>query len=87
MYAVNKEDGYIYSVSISNHSTGTNAISEAEYQEIKSVIENIPSAPDGYGYRLKENLEWELYELPVAEIDEEATVIDYQNALADEEIE
>lgn len=43
------------------------AITEAEYNRIKSIIDNRPSAPEGYGYRLTHNLEWELYELPVEE--------------------
>lgn len=81
-YAVNKEDGYIFSVSSSNHSAGENTISEAEYLEIKNIIENMPTAPEGYGYRLKENLEWELYELPESpDIPEEATEADYREAL------
>ena len=81
-YAVNKEDGYIYSVSKSNHSASENTINKAEYLEIKNMIDNIPTAPEGYGYRLKEDLAWELYELPESpEIPEEATEADYMEAL------
>jgi hypothetical protein len=36
------------------------------------MLHNMPSAPDGFGYRLTESLEWELYELPIVE-DEELT--------------
>ncbi len=42
-------------------------ITETEYNEILSILRNRPTAPEGYGYRLTESLEWELYELPVEE--------------------
>lgn len=42
-------------------------ITEAEYNRIKAIIDNRPTAPNGYGYRLTVDLEWELYELPVEE--------------------
>lgn len=48
-------------------------ITEAEYNEIREIIRNRPTAPEGYGYRLTESLEWELYELPAAEEDPELT--------------
>ena len=44
-------------------------ITEAEYNRIKSIIDNRPTAPSGYGYRLTADLEWELYELPIIEDD------------------
>lgn len=44
-------------------------ITAEEYSAIKEVIKSMPPAPDGYGYRLKADLTWELYELPVAEED------------------
>lgn len=62
MYLVNKENGYIHSV-VSGVSVANSNITEEEYRKIKAIIENAPTAPDGFGYRLKENLEWELYEL------------------------
>ena len=43
-------------------------ITEAEYNHILTIIRNKPTAPEGYGYRLTDNLEWELYELPVEEV-------------------
>ena len=43
-------------------------ITEAEYNHILSILRNRPTAPEGHGYRLTENLEWELYELPVEEV-------------------
>ena len=46
-------------------------ITESEYNRIKAIIDNRPTAPDGYGYRLTADLEWELYELPAEEDDPE----------------
>lgn len=46
---------------------GGEEITETQYNEILSVLRNRPTAPDGYGYRLTAELEWELYELPIAE--------------------
>lgn len=59
-------------------------ITEEKYEEILNMIRNKPSAPDGYGYRLTDDLKWELYELPAEDQeDEEATDEDYQAALAE----
>lgn len=58
-------------------------ITEADYNHIKAIIDSRPAAPDGYGYRLTESLEWELYELPPAEEEEEVTAEDYEAALAE----
>jgi hypothetical protein len=48
-------------------------ITETEYNHIKTIIDSRPTAPDGFSYRLTENLEWELYELPTEEPVEELT--------------
>ena len=45
-------------------------IPEEKYNEIMTILKNRPSAPDGYSYRLAEDLQWELYELPKEETDE-----------------
>ena len=50
-------DGYIVSIGDKG-----NKISEEEYTNILEAINNKPSAPIGYTYRLRENLEWELCE-------------------------
>lgn len=42
---------------------GNNEISEAEYNEIMSVIRSCPNE-DGKGYRLRTDLTWEEYDLP-----------------------
>jgi hypothetical protein len=54
---------YILAVGTGN---GGEEISETEYNKILSVIQNRPTQ-DGYGYRLKTDLTWEQYELPVEE--------------------
>ena len=53
-------DGYILGIG-----TGDNGetITEAEYNEIMTVIRNHPFR-EGYGYRLKTDLTWEEYENP-----------------------
>ena len=58
-------------------------ISKEEYDRIKAIIDNRPTAPDGFAYRLTAELEWELYELPPMEEDEEVTAEDYEAALAE----
>lgn len=42
---------------------GNTEITESEYNEIMSIIQNRPQA-DGKGYRLKTDLTWEEYDLP-----------------------
>ena len=62
-------DGYIAAIG-----TGTMGIpiTAEEYDAIRSVLRNAPTAPDGFAYRLTDWLEWELYELPIVnEADEE----------------
>jgi hypothetical protein len=58
-------------------------ITSEQYNEILTMLRNRPTAPDGYGYRLTESLEWELYELPTEEGEEDATEVDYLEALAE----
>lgn len=43
---------------------GTHEISKEEYERIFAVLQNAPEPPEGYGYRLKVDLSWEMYELP-----------------------
>lgn len=75
-------EGYLLSVGTGGN-TGEEIL-KAEYNTIMQTILNVPTAPDGFGYRLTESLEWELYELPVVEdADEEATAEDYQSALSE----
>ena len=69
MYQQNTKDGYI--VSIVKGVTNGN-LTEEEYNGIIEVIRNKPIADKGFDYKLKENLTWELYDLPKSE--EEETV-------------
>lgn len=83
-YRINKEDGYILGV-VKGVSIENANCSEKEYINIRSCLENMPKAPDGYCYRLNENLEWVLCEIPIVEYEgtepETATETDYQTAL------
>ena len=45
-------------------------ITAGKYNEILTLLRNRPTAPEGYGYRLTEDLQWELYELPHTEVEE-----------------
>lgn len=79
MYRKNIENGYIVSL-VKGVSNGN--ITEEEYNTILDVIRSKPTPPEGYDYKLKEDLIWELYELPVVPPeDEEATEADYVDAL------
>lgn len=51
-------------------------ITAAKYNEIMGLLRNRPTVPDGYGYRLTESLEWELYELPPVEVEEDPELSD-----------
>jgi hypothetical protein len=54
------ENGYIVALQTV---TGQTEITEQEYNEILNAIRNKPIAESGYGYKLKDNLTWELYEI------------------------
>ena len=61
-------DGYL--VAVGSGSGGTE-ITEAEYAELLNIIRSKPVATEGYDYRLKTDLTWELYELPPMPIEDE----------------
>ena len=67
MYQLNIDNGYI--VSIVKGATNGN-ITEAEYNAIMEVIANKPIPDDRFDYRLREDLTWELYELPPVDTNE-----------------
>lgn len=46
-------------------------ISAEMYAEIRAILDDMPTAPQGYFYILTENLEWELREAPPDEPDAE----------------
>lgn len=55
------QNGYITVIGTGN---GGEEITEQEYNAIYAAIGDKPKAADGYDYRLKTDLTWELYELP-----------------------
>ena len=67
-YFKNIENGYIVSVSTMQ---GQTEISEEEYNTILLIIKNTPVFNNGFMYRLKENLTFELVEIPKEEISNE----------------
>lgn len=58
-------------------------ITQEEYEQILSVIRSRPTPEDGYDYHLKEDLTWELVKVTDVEEEQEATEIDYLDALAE----
>ena len=56
------ENGYLIAIGTG---VGGVEIAEEEYNSLLNHIQSCPEAPEGYGYRLKEDLTWELYELPI----------------------
>lgn len=62
MYQINSENGYITSIA---RGVSDGNISAEEYGEIKRILKSKPIPPEGYGYRLKCDLTWEAFELPV----------------------
>lgn len=79
------ENGYILSIGTG---PGGEEIAAEEYAQILDIIRSRPTAEAGYGYRLKADLTWELYELPpVEEVEQEATMEDYAAALRDMGVE
>lgn len=77
-------NGYVEGIA-SSENTLANAISESDANRISNTFLEKPLAPDGYTYKLRsDNMEWKLVELPEPEqIDENAEISDYENALSD----
>ena len=67
-YYKQTENGYITGI---GRGLGGEEITESEYHRISDTIWEHPLAEEGYGYRLREDLSWEEYELPVINEDEE----------------
>ena len=69
-------DGYIQAIGTGGNGT---EITETEYNEIMSVIQNKPAGTETADYHLKEDLTWEEFEVePIDPADEE---LDPQEAL------
>lgn len=71
-YFLVKDGGYIVGVGTTKN-TVCNPISKVEAEKIRNELVHRPIAPEGYGYRLKTDLTWELYELLEPEADPELT--------------
>lgn len=63
-YFKNIEDGYLTSISTE---TGMEEITQEEYESILHMIRSAPAADEGWKYRLKDDLTWELAECPPEE--------------------
>jgi hypothetical protein len=61
------DSNYLVFIGVGN---GGLEITETEYNSLFEIINNKPTAPTGYDYKLTKELEWELYELPQAEPEE-----------------
>lgn len=81
MFAINTDGGYIVGIVAGVSAKNSNA-TEDEYLAVKAMLTNAPDAPEGYTYRLREDLEWELCSMAVPEI-QEATEDDYIDALTE----
>ena len=76
------ENGYIVGIGTNGPDT-VDAITEAEYNQILSIISSKPLAPSGYDYMLRaDDLEWELVEVE-PEPEPDAEISDYEQELAD----
>lgn len=62
------ESGYIPGIGTG---AGGIEITAEEYNEIMAIIRNRPTPPEGYDYRLREDLTWEEYQLPIIDPAEE----------------
>ena len=62
------KDGYIFAVCTGS---GDVEIATEEYANIVDLVHNRPTPPEGYDYRLREDLTWEEYELPIIDPVEE----------------
>lgn len=76
-------DGYL--VAVGNGSGGTE-ITADEYAELLNIIRNKPSAESGFDYRLREDLEWELYEIPTTEEEAQGYTAEQLAELSNDEL-
>lgn len=60
-YYVNTSGEYITSITTG---AGETEITENKYNQILQTIRNCPTAPDGFVYKLRTDLTWELVKIP-----------------------
>lgn len=70
MFGKFEDNGYIIGLSVGAGSG--EEISEDEYNKILDRINNRPTAPEGFTYRLTTAMKWELCELPPIENNEDS---------------
>lgn len=58
------KNGYLIGI---GKGAGGEEITNEEYENILSVIRSKPTAETGYDYKLKEDLTWELHEVPIVD--------------------
>lgn len=69
---ITKENGYIVAFGKAENETANE-----EYKRLQEIMKSKPVPIDGYDYRLKTDLTWELFKLPeVIEAENERTVTD-----------
>ena len=82
MYVIQYNDIYVESVGIGNVGT---ELTESEYNAIMQKIQNKPTDPEGYQYKLRaDDLEWELVKLPPVEpepVTDEEALTRYSNTI------
>lgn len=62
-------DGFVDGFGTNGNDSVTE-ITEAEYDELRSMFRSMPTAPDGYAYLLRDNpREWVLIEVPIEDED------------------
>lgn len=66
----NKVIEYGYIIAIGTGAGGIEITAE-EYCQFMDIIRNRPTPPEGYDYRLRDDLTWEEYELPIIDPVEE----------------
>ena len=76
-------DGYLVAIGNGN---GGEEITEAEYNNLLAIIHNKPTAESGFDYRLKADLSWESYEIPIIEEEQTAYTAEQLAELTNEEL-
>lgn len=61
-------DGYIVAIGTAEGTAEgavAGEITQAEYEQLEAMIAECPAAPEGKYYRMKTDLTWELYDMPI----------------------
>lgn len=73
-YYKNIKDNYITSISTG---CGMEEITQEEYENILSIVHSHPIPEDGYGYRLRTDLTWEIVKIEIIpENEDEVSCVD-----------